>query len=702
MNKNPLRQYRLSALATSLICTFGHAYADTQDERMAEVLPLIMPDSNFSVGIGNWSNDRHQQGVYDGMRDGKAYGFLDLDLVKRYEDTGTWLTLTGRNLGLDTRELRAEWLRQGDIGVSIEYSRLTRDNPLTYITGLQGIGTATQVISGAGALPKSEVSLGTTRDLTQLGFYKSFSRSTELKVTFSNEEKNGARHWGLGSNAYFLTEPIDSTTRQFEAILNYSSERLQLSGGYYASWYNNANSIMSGTISGGAKTSLSLPFDNQAHQLFFNGGYALTPKTRATFKLAYAKATQDEALPHASDWGVRAATAPASLRGRVDTTTAEVGLISRPLQKLSLVANLRYHDVQDKTPVALYTAIGNGYHTPHSYTTKSGKLEGTYRLPEGFSLTAGVDYKDQDRTAPTVGDLAAVTNVRVPFRLSIEETSYRMQLRRGLSETINGSLAFLRTNRDGSGDVPTTNAGAYRAINPMHIADRTRDKWRGMIDWSPTAKLSFQFAAEDSRDDYAFRPAVGVAAADEPQGLKDGSAKLYSIDATYTIDEFWQATAYYSIDVTKANLLGRGATVANQKTTNLEEKGDSFGVGLKGQFSSKFKFGTNLDWMKSVTKQNQIVPAGEIVANYSLFPGEITNKLIRFNLFAEYAVAKSSDLRIDLIHERWRTDDWTWMFADGSPFVYNGTTASIDGTTVMSKPKANATFIGARYIYKFQ
>ena len=34
--------------------------------------------------------------------------------------------------------------------------------------------------------------------------------------------------------------------------------------------------------------------------------------------------------------------------------------------------------------------------------------------------------------------------------------------------------------------------------------------------------------------------------------------------------------------------------------------------------------------------------------------------------------------------------------ANGSPFVFN------DGTMILTNPEQNSTFVGARYIYKFQ
>lgn len=699
MNSKMKQTFKMTALAAALAATYGTALAAADDDEKAalaavaaEVSRLTTPESSISVGIGNWSGDRHQQGIYDGMREGKAYGLLDMTLVKRDNATGTWFSLEGRNLGLDTPELSAEWLRQGDIGVSLDYSRIQRDHPLTFMTGLQGIDTASQLISGtagANTLPSREVSLGTTRDLTQLGFYKNIMPKLDFKVSFKNEKKEGTRHWGLGSAALFLVEPIDSTTQQLEATLAYAGEKLQMSGGYYGSWYRNEHSLVLGRVNGVADsaaaanpaspTSLSLPLDNQAHQLFLNGGYAFTPTTRGTFKLSYGKATQNEQLPVAFNV-LPLAGSPTSLNGRIDTTLMEAGLTSRPLPKLSLVANLRYHDLNDKTPVAQY--VTGGYNTPHSFTKKSGKLEANYRLPQQFNVIGGIEINSQDRSVPTLGTLY------VPFRVKLEETTYRLQLRRSLSDTLNGSLAYLNSDRSGPGYVSTGNA-TRDAINPMHIADRQREKWRAMLDWSPTERLSFQFAIDQAQDKYGL--------SGRPFGLIDGSADIYTIDANYTLNDNWQISGWYTRDDTKARDLAALSSLTVYKDTQLREVGDSFGFGLRGRPRAKLQVGANLEWMKSVSRYPQYLTGATL--DPLLTPlADITNKLTRLKFFGDYAMDKNSSVRIEAIHERWQTDDWTWSFSTGAPFTYGTTT---DGTTVTANPKQTVNFVGARYIYKF-
>jgi len=692
------QSFRMTALAAALAASYGTALAAADDDEKAalaavaaEVSRLTTPESSISVGIGNWSGNRHQQGIYDGMRDGKTYGLLDLTLVKRDNTTGTWLSLDGRNLGLETPELSAEWLRQGDIGVSLDYSRIQRDNPLTFTTGLQGIGTTTQVLSGAGGnfLPSREVSLGTTRELAQLGLYKNIMPNLDFKVSFKNETKEGTRQWGLGSNAYFMVEPIDSTTRQLEMTLNYVGERLQMSGGYYGSWYSNANTQVSGYTNGLAAsttTTLSLPLGNQAHQLFLNSGYAFTPTTRGTFKLSYGKATQDENLP-IDPYNAPLAGSPSRLDGRIDTTLAEVGLTSRPLPKLSLIANLRYHDVSDKTPIAQFITITSpAYNTPHSYTKKSGKLEANYRLPQQFNVIGGVEINNQDRSVPTLGTLF------VPYRVKLDETTYRVQLRRSLSDTINGSLAYLNSDRRGPGYVLTNNSTAD-SINPIHISDRKREKWRAMLDWSPTERLSFQFAIDQAQDKYG--------PSNRPYGLKDGSADIYTIDANYTVNDNWQVSGWYTRDDTKARDLGALTTTAPIPTreAQLREVGDSFGFGLRGRPSAKLQVGANLEWMKSVSQYPQALTV-PIVSTLTPL-ADIHNKMTRLKLFADYAMDKHANLRFEMIHERWQTDDWTWSFSNGAPFRFGVTGNTTDGTVVTASPKQIVNFVGARYIYKF-
>ena len=241
-------------------------------------------------------------------------------------------------------------------------------------------------------------------------------------------------------------------------------------------------------------------------------------------------------------------------------------------------------------------------------------------------------------------------------------------------------------------------------INSIHIAHRDRDKVKLMLDWTPLQPLTLTFNVEYAQDEYGYSDG-------RPYGLRDGSAGVYSIDAAYAISENWQVSAWYTRDQTEANQVAQrnanGGAAEAVKDANLEDIGDTFGAGVRGVLMPKLKAGVDLLYSKNVNKYPETIT---LLGAGAVFPSSggvnavgplpnITNKLTRVNLHAIYALRKNSELRFDYIYEQWKTDDWSWMFAGGTPFTYGATT---DGTQVVQAPKQSSNFIGARYIYRFQ
>lgn len=764
--------FKLTAISAALMAIYGLAQAADD----AEMRELTQPDSSVSVGVGHVSGDRQQFGKYDGVTDSETHLILDADVRKRDEATGTWMTFGARNLGLDNRQLNAGYDRQGDWGVSVDYNQIPSNNPLKFMTGVRGVGTTTLQYGTPGATAgaaqtglypaTSEVHLGTERDVTSLGFYKYLMPDLSLNITFKNEEKDGTQLWGRGSNPEFAVQPINWTTRQLDAILNYTGKQLQLSGGLSGSWFENHNAFVD-TIGGSQTTAagvnysaghaiLSMPLDNQAYQAYVDGGYNFTKSTRGTFKVSYSHATQNDSLDPIANAllatggtgssSVLAGT-PSSLNGVVNTKLIDLGITSRPINKLALVAKLKYDKKDDKTPEQIFgTGLTNH---PYDMTKWSAKLEGTYQLPDGYSLTAGADRDKRDRTLPTV---AGVFEGTVKMRTETDETTWRLQARRNLSETLNGSLAYLYSKRNGSvwegpeaetTTVSKTYLGYVYAdqsqtttafTNPFAWADRTRDKWRLVLDWAPTETVSLQFNYETSKDDYV----------SAKSGLQSGSAELISLDANLAINQDWQLNGWLSQDTTKAHQIGitydprttgglldpatglayttlPGAvgwlcSSANPAGTGtpcqtdlvwdaqLKDTGKTIGIGIQGNATSKLKVGANLQWTETVSQY----PIGSNVPTYITSTNkskqglpDITTTMTRIALFGQYAMEKNADIRFDLVHQRYKSDDWTMMEWNSTgtslvPFTY------MDGTTVTANQSQSSTFVGARYIYKFQ
>ncbi len=725
-----------TVIALAVLAAFSPAHAEDGDD----IAQLTKPESSIGVGVSAASGgekDRALFGQYNGLRKNSVNLLLDLDYVKRDDATGTWTTIRGRNLGLDSRELGFSMQKQGDWKFSADYSELVRHDPRTINTGLAGAGTTTpsvNLLSAPGT--GSELNLELKRKGLGLGGEKWITPNLQLEVNFKNEDKDGARLFGRGFTCpsgaapspicttmasgvnqwalLMLPEPINSTTRQFDGKLNYSGEKLMLSGGYYGSFYINSNDTLTPTIPGtlnnplGAPTTLNaglrgilglpmaLPPDNQAHQLYLSGSYAFTPKTRSTFKLAYTHATQDDDFP-----AVFAAAAPGgrtNLGGVLDTTLAQFGLTARPMPKLFLLANLRYEDKKDRTPIALYNIEGTNTFTNGHISNKkiAGKVEASYQLPLNVKGTLGGDYESIDRgTFVATDQLAGLSGIRQ----KTEEIGYRAELRRAMSETLTGAISYGHSRRDGSSWLKP-NSGATTgvtalsdsaifsrtAIFPMIFTNRTRDKVKLSADWMPMERLSLQFAFEDARDDYS---------APTTKGLQDTGMRLYSIDAAWTLNDKWKLTGYWSQSEQKLRVDHSSGYQAD-----VRDKNDTLGLGVAGKPTGRLDVGANLSYISDTTVYGQTLDSLASTTNQNFLASsgglpDVTFRQTRFNLFSKYALDKNSDIRLDFIHQHSYLNEWTWGY-NGVPFAYS------DNTTISMLPNQRVSFIGITYIYKMR
>jgi MtrB/PioB family decaheme-associated outer membrane protein len=725
---------RQKVLVIAILSAFAPAYAED------DIAQYIAPESTVSVGVGMVSGDSKDRalfGQYNGMRKSDVYGLVDFDYIKRDDATGTWTILQGANLGLDTRELRFMRQKQGDWKYSAEYSELTRNYPRTINTGLTGAGTTTPVVTRLPAQGSgSDLDLKTDRKSASLGMEKWITSNLQFEANFKNEDKDGARIFGRGLNCsstaaivcsansgaiLLLPEPINTTTRQIDAKLNYSGDKFFLSGAYYGSFFNNENGSLRPTINGNLynpngttintaltpgstlktymQQPIALPPDNQAHQLSLSGNYAFTPTTRATFKYAYTHATQNESF---ADQGLT--TAPAgvtSLNGRIDTTLIQAGLTARPMDKLSVLANVRYEDKDDKTPLALYSPTVGRTQSDSSMKKIAGKAEASYRLTDAYRATLGLDYETVNHGIPASTYIPGGLTL---LREETRETGYRAELRRSLSETLNGSISYIRSDRDGSAwlnaiqgtpvvtDTAAAALGGNRPVTPTMFMDRTRDKVKLSADWSPTEQLSLQFIVEDSKDKYD-APSNGVR-----KGLQETGGKLYGIDAAFVFSDAWKMNAYWTQSEQTQNI-NHSVYLAQ-----LTSRSNAVGLSVSGKPSSRLEVGADLSYVNDKNGYQQAVEtttntaATITTANGLLAQGglpDVTYRATTLKLFGKYALEKNAALRFDLIHMRAKLNEWTWGY-NGTPFFYS------DYSTVSMQQNQNVTFVGVTYVYKFQ
>ena len=702
--------FKYSSMTLALAAAFGtaHAVEPIVTENIDPRAPnsLNTGASEASVGIGYANDATRRFGEYNGIKENGAYGLIDFNWVKRNDETGTWTRIFGRDVGLDDRQLRFEQQRQGNWGYSIDYSRIPRFEPLNITTAVGGIGSNNLVIPTTLNPNGGTIDLKTKRDILGLGFDKYISGNWDVQIKFRNEEKDGARIFARGTTGTgpvgsfgqfeFAPEPIDATTRQIDAKVNYSGGALLLQGGYYGTMYNNkfdSGLNFTGGLAGlSTFTPIALPPDNQSHQLYVSGNYTFTQNTRSTFKLAYQKETQDAAFVSGVNVPLSPAAAAAGgdLNGRVDTKIAHFGITSRPIPKLSLFADVHYEDRDDKTPVLVYffpppTTTSNGENEPRSIRTTSAKAEAGYQLPESFKIIGGVGWEEKKR------NLSAIRVVS--GRETTDETTWKLELRRPMAETVIGSVALMHQDRGGS-DFQTTvqNNGTVGSnlIAPIFLADRVRDKVRVSANWAPANAFNIQFYADKARDDYGSRPGSTL-------GPHSGEATNWSLDASYVINDRWQVNAWYSQNDTHfesstcENASATGVCPANATDpiwgANMRNLSNNVGAGLRAKPTAQIDLGAEFTYAE-ITDQNHLSTIqGAAVSD---LPDSHT-KTMRLNLFARYALQKNSGVRLDYIFDRFKTDDWTW-----ASWVY------ADGTQLSENQSQRVNFLGVSYYYRFQ
>jgi MtrB/PioB family decaheme-associated outer membrane protein len=787
MSKKIFIEMKRAPLAAALLLAFGTVYAQQSEE----VKALVSPDtSSITTGLGATSgaNQARRFGQYNGLNKDGAL-LLDFEIVKRDDATGTWTSIVGRDLGLETRELGVSVQKQGDWRYGIDYTEMVRNDPYIIHTGMSGLGSTTPTINlialppmpaawatangyaASNGVAGHDESLKLKRTAIGLSGDKWISPQLQLELAFRNEEKKGARMFGRvgmsssdmrfnssatgnGSWAMLLTpEPIDSTIRTIETKLNFSHDKLALTGGYYGSFYiNNDTSLtpsVPGTLNRGAlggtacanltqgcsiqqiaSSAVALPPDNQAHQLYFSGTYGYSDTLRTNFKLSYTHATQSE--DYASAGLSPAATAPSNLGAAVDTTLLLLGVTARPIKDLSVNASLRYEDRVDRTPVAVYnlgptsatSSLNQTTNWPSgSQTSTTAKVDGVYRLPAGYSLSGGLEWARKVTPLPLTN--TAIFNGQVFFRDTLDETGVRLGLRKAMSETVNGALSYEFKQRRGADDGwrtgSTTSSGPLVAVNPALVTtnnvladmymDRDRTKVRASVDWDASESLSLQAAVEHGQDDYlrAWTPVATQVIAVEP-GARTVTNDSVSLDASFKLTDVWRLSGYWTHSENRWNVnkVGIGDDTKNQT--------DTFGFGVKGKLSAAFNVGFDVLAANDVTKFNNFVAPtvaglgaqgtgtnaninGNVVgANGTRVPGgnflpDITYNTIKLNLYGVYDLDKKSSVKVNLAYQEFKADDWQWGY-NGVPFVYS------DNTTV-SNPNQTVTFLGVAYVHKF-
>jgi len=377
------------------------------------------PEKKVDLGIGGVSDSSFKFGEYNGLQNQGPFGIVNFDLRggAAYDSSSTWRwRFNGTNLGLETRNLNAEFGRQGKFRFKFGYDELLANRSDTFQTPYLGAGTnnltlpanwikptvpqanANNVnfrsfdpIAGTGSVYSSagvltaptalqlatlaniratdvpdfhNVDLSTKRTRIGAGFSYSPNQQWDIPISFTHEHKSGLKALGavtsqVNETAIIMPNLIDHDTEQANASVSYKRKKLFVTLGYYGSFFNNnVNSMTWQDVANPAKsaTMASEP-SNQFNQLNLTGGYKISSNTKLVVTGSYGRNTQNDAFLGASTAanGQLAFGLPAgSLNGLVVTSAVSAKLTAKPSKRWNLSAGYKFDNRDNQTPVNIY------------------------------------------------------------------------------------------------------------------------------------------------------------------------------------------------------------------------------------------------------------------------------------------------------------------------------------------------------------
>lgn len=746
------KQPSLSVLAVSIaVIGLGAPLSAWSSDDDDDVQRQLRPESTIEIGIGHVDSGTYKFGDFTGLDNTGIHGIANIEVVKRGGADARWLEIVGRNLGLDSRSLRIEGGVQGDYKLRMEYDAIPKLWTDSYHTPFANPGSSalslpvgwvpgntTKLMPGL-ATGMQSYDISQTRKSLALGVSKLLPAGWEVAFDFKRDKKDGDRLIGgvFGSNggnprAAILPEPLDYTTDQFEAIARYVAPKLQLQFGYYGSLFKNDHRslawqnpydntawlplmVNAGYGQPGEWGQLSLPPDNQFHQINASGSYQFSKDTRLSGAFSYGRMTQDEKfLPYTINPTILLSSPLPrnSLDGKINTTHASLKFNTKLAPTLFFNASYRYDDRDNKTPRSLYYMVSGDVSPQPLPGTPSGNIR--VNLP--FSSTkhhaeANLDWRVAAQTKLKFGyEYDWVKRTYEPIDREREHTA-KIGVDHRFNEMASGGITYSYSDRDTDTYDPTK---PFREAFPLDwtgtglgvdnvptqkrffIAPRKRDKLRAYANFMPNERLDLQFGVDYKNDDYY----------KSRHGLREAGGWSTHFDANFTASEAFSTHMFASYeDYSSKQRSSQFVNVVGAITpptfldpnrdwkVKVDDRTLTLGLGFRASPSERYEFGG--DFSHAYSKGEIKTTVGPLVTTLANPIPDITSRLNRFELFGKYHLQKDLSLNMRYIYERYRSKDFAFdnLLANSANNVI--------GTGQLS-PDYRAHLVGVSLSYRFR
>lgn len=615
----------------------------------------------LDAGLGNVSADSFKFGQYNGLEKSGPFWLLGGDVTYRSKD-GQYFDLTGKNLGIASRDLSVDGGTQGEYAWYAELQEIPHFVAADGRTTFSGLGTSSLT------LPKDWVTGGSTPQMTGLqqasqGVDIQDARhiaSTGLKLTppksnweysadFQRDTQSGNQVLGGSflTTTTLLPAPINYRTDQMHAAADYRDGGWQVGFGFYGSYFRDANAALvwenpfAALTPGATEGQLAGAPDNDFNAVTFSSAWQVFSNTRLMASASVGRGTQDAPFLAASlNGSLSTEQLPrTNLGGEVDTLNYSLRGYSSPLSNLDLTLDYSVDRRDNHTPQAIYQEVitdnyvaGDVTNIPYSFSRERADLIADYRVYSRIHLEAGASHEGDDRT---FGDAATT-------RTDAIWTS----IRGDLTSSLSASLKADHERRVSPDYTPVDYLFATQnpLLRQLDLADRTRDQTTGQITFSPSANWSAGLSAEDDDDRYD-----GTSI-----GLTQSKNIDYTIELGYAAAEGTSVESYFTQQSTAWRQAGSQSFTDPDwqaerdddiQTVGISAKLPDLYLGLDGGIDLSYSFSRGA---------TAVTTGGSGVA----FP-DISMRMQHLSVFAKYRINSKLAFRVDYQIERYVSTDWT-------------------------------------------
>jgi MtrB/PioB family decaheme-associated outer membrane protein len=709
------------------------AYDKEENTQPLGIIWELDYNSKFQLDVLYVSEDNFQFGKFNGLNEKGTYLVASWDVISRpsmaqSKETDYW-TLSVDDLGLSTMDLEFGIGKQGNYGLNIDISTLTTIGNDTGATPFLGSEVLTLPASWVAAPITSGMTASDTfhqfkpeleRNRLEISLNKNLGSLFSVDAGYVYEEKKGEKIRGAAfyidaanPHSALLPEPVDYTTIEFDAALEYAGKNLQFGLNYHLSDFDNeANenggltwqNPYSGVFNPGVDYpngfgTIGLSPDHQFQQVRARGTYRFTPRIRLQFDGSYGTTEYQDTLPTYTVNPALVVThaLPVSSLDDLNTSTFHIRLLTNPFNRASLNFEYQYSDRENTTESYQWLYVRGDsqdqpaadraiFNNPQNITKEKYTSEFTWRMRNRTRLTLTYDFEEIDREQVSV-DTTEEDQFSAELKFyPLDTLTFRFEAAIADREASTYKWAESFLNTYSSDLINITPADRRWSNHPQlrqyYLASRETNSAKINISYWPTKSMSFSLDGDYVEHDYD----------QTVLGLKSETQATVNLSGNYEpIQDVnlygWANYGYYDTGQAGRSFRGGIDQPANQlveplaqgsdpsRDWDVDESTETYGFGAGGNWiivQDKFDISADYVYMRNIIEYDIGTGGASDLSGVPL-PDRDT-MLHQFNLSANYHVGTNVSWQLNYQYYRTRplhetadagtgqayliTDDW--------------------------------------------